>query len=55
MEWASRGVAIHHAGLEKDDRKTVEQGFREGRLFVVVATSVRDMCWTESLMCRPSP
>jgi len=33
------GVAFHHAGLADDERTVVEEGFRSGRLRILVATS----------------
>ncbi|XP_059490996.1 DNA polymerase theta [Neocloeon triangulifer] len=33
------GVAFHHAGLADDERAVVEEGFRSGRLRILVATS----------------
>ncbi len=35
----ARGVGFHHAGLERDDRATVERLFRSGAIRVLVATS----------------
>ncbi|WP_055073945.1 DEAD/DEAH box helicase [Pseudanabaena sp. 'Roaring Creek'] len=36
-------VAHHHAGLEKQDRKAIEQNFRNGKLEVLVATATLEM------------
>ncbi len=33
-----RGCAFHHAGLLNEQRRTIEEGFRKGRIKVVVAT-----------------
>ena len=33
------GVAYHHSGLTNDEKHIVERGFRQGTLFVLVATS----------------
>ncbi len=33
-----KGCAFHHAGLLNEQRRTIERGFREGRIKVVVAT-----------------
>ena len=34
----SRGIAFHHAGLLPDQRRLVEQGFRENRIKVIAST-----------------
>ena len=41
-EYAKFGVAFHHAGLDTADRHTVENMFIDGRLMLIVSTSVSD-------------
>lgn len=41
QKWTEMGIAVHHAGLEILDRRNIEQGFRESKLHLLVATSVR--------------
>ena len=38
-QWIDKGVAYHNAGLALDERRTIEQFFREGVLRVLVTTS----------------
>ena len=38
--WSRNGIAVHHAGLEAQDRLMVEGWFRNGRLKMIVCTSV---------------
>lgn len=38
---AEFGVAVHHAGMDSEDRKLVELLFLQGVIRVVVSTSVR--------------
>ena len=33
------GIAYHHSGLTNDEKQIIERGFRQGTLFVLVATS----------------
>lgn len=33
------GVAFHHAGLDSEDRRTVETGFLEGKINIICSTS----------------
>jgi ATP-dependent DNA helicase HFM1/MER3 len=40
-EYAKCGVAFHHAGLDINDRRAVEQMFIDGGLKLIVSTSVR--------------
>ena len=40
-EYAKCGVAFHHAGLDINDRRAVEQMFIDGALKLIVSTSVR--------------
>ena len=40
-EYAKCGVAFHHAGLDINDRRSVEQMFIDGGLKLIVSTSVR--------------
>jgi len=39
-EYAKCGVAFHHAGLDINDRRAVEQMFIDGGLKLIVCTSV---------------
>lgn len=39
-EYAKCGVAFHHAGLDINDRRAVEQMFIDGGLMLIVSTSV---------------
>jgi replicative superfamily II helicase len=39
-EYATSGVAFHHAGLDTVDRHTVENMFIDGGLMLIVSTSV---------------
>lgn len=53
---ASVGIAIHHAGLNTDDRKAVEELYLRKALRVLVATSVWDFFYSHllfSLSRRP--
>jgi helicase len=34
----AQGAAFHHAGLKKEERRIVEQGFREGQIKVIAST-----------------
>lgn len=36
------GIAVHHAGLDMEDRRKIEQWYKDGRLKVLVCTSVSD-------------
>ena len=40
------GIAVHHAGLETQDRRLVEEAYKSGVLKMIVCTSVRISCWT---------
>jgi len=33
------GIAYHHSGLTNDEKVIIEKGYRQGTLFVLVATS----------------
>lgn len=33
------GIAYHHSGLSNDEKSIVEKGYRQGTLYVLVATS----------------
>jgi POLQ-like helicase len=33
------GIAYHHSGLTNDEKMIIEKGYRQGILFVLVATS----------------
>lgn len=35
----AKGIAFHHAGLGAEDRRMVEDGFRSGRIPVLLSTS----------------
>lgn len=37
-EFISNGVAFHHAGLNRDHRRIVETGFKEGHIKIICAT-----------------
>lgn len=53
---ASVGIAVHHAGLNTDDRKAVEELYLRKALRVLVATSVWDFSHSDllrSLSPRP--
>lgn len=39
QELVRYGVAFHHAGLDSDDRKAIQQAFEEGNLNVICCTS----------------
>lgn len=39
QELVRYGVAFHHAGLDSDDRKAIQQAFEEGSLSVICCTS----------------
>ncbi|WVQ99663.1 hypothetical protein IAU59_006802 [Kwoniella sp. CBS 9459] len=38
-QFASRGIALHHAGLEYRVRRIIEEGFKSGHLMMIVSTS----------------
>lgn len=40
-EMATRGIAVHHAGLELSDRKAIEEAYKKGKLMLLCSTSVR--------------
>ncbi len=43
-EWAQRGeLALHHGSLDREERESVEEGLRGGRLRCVVCTSSLDL------------
>ena len=44
------GIAIHHAGLDNHDRKTVENLYLTGKILVLVATST--LAWGVNLPCH---
>ena len=44
------GIAIHHAGLDNHDRKTVENLYVSGKILVLVATST--LAWGVNLPCH---
>lgn len=37
--WAEVGIAIHHAGLDHDDRRKIEEAYRNGQIKAIFATS----------------
>ncbi|HOJ33411.1 MAG TPA: DEAD/DEAH box helicase [Candidatus Hydrogenedentes bacterium] len=39
VDLLTRGVAFHNADLSREERRTVEESFRNGELFVIVSTS----------------
>ncbi|WWD17037.1 hypothetical protein CI109_101474 [Kwoniella shandongensis] len=38
-ELTTCGIAVHHAGLDNDDRQRIESAFRDGQLHMIVSTS----------------
>jgi len=40
LELAAFGIGVHHAGLETEDRKSIERLYLDKTLRVLVATSV---------------
>jgi activating signal cointegrator complex subunit 3 len=44
------GVAIHHAGLDNNDRKTVESLYLQGKIQILIATST--LAWGVNLPCH---
>ena len=38
-EFVQSGVAFHHAGLNLEDRRIIEEAFLQGRIPVLVATT----------------
>ena len=39
QEVINMGIGVHHGGIELNDRRTIEDAFRDGRLSVIVCTS----------------
>ncbi|BEI86620.1 hypothetical protein CcaverHIS002_0609070 [Cutaneotrichosporon cavernicola] len=39
QKWTELGIAVHHAGLDLLDRRTIEQAFRTSQLHLLIATS----------------
>ncbi len=38
-ETVKYGIAYHHSGLTNDEKTIIEKGYRQGTLYVLVATS----------------
>ncbi|MGZ4901740.1 MAG: DEAD/DEAH box helicase [Halobacteriota archaeon] len=49
-ETVRHGIGFHHAGLQKDDRDLVEEGFKSGKIKILISTST--LAWGVNLPAR---